>query len=75
MGASIMIYDYKCWYCETTTESIEKVDVTEIKCPRCGHFAVRQMSAPNFRVKGFNAHNGYNLPRYEDVVDEHGYAK
>lgn len=70
------IYDFKCWYCEATSESIEPTDTNYIDCPRCGHFAVRQMSPVNFRVKGFNAKNGYNVPSYSDVIDPaSGYAK
>jgi hypothetical protein len=33
------------------------------------------VSTPNFKVTGFNAKNGYNLPNYDDIIDADGHAK
>lgn len=49
--------------------------VHAILCNECGKVCRRIMSAPNFRVTGFNAKNGYNLPNYNDVIDADGHAK
>lgn len=47
-------YDYKCKYCNFTTEQIHGVNEKPIKrnCPQCGKKFIKQMSAPPFILKG-----------------------
>ena len=73
------IYEFECWNCDHIEEKIFTFREAEVRqtvlCSECGYECGRIMSAPNFKVVGFNAKNGYNLPNYDDVVDTHGYAK
>jgi hypothetical protein len=52
-----------------------KEKMTYCLCSQCKQVSVKIMSAPHFRVTGFNAKNGYNLPNYNDVIDADGHAK
>ena len=71
------IYEYECTVCKNIDEHIVLKPVTEsyCRCSKCKQISVKQMSAPKFRVTGFNAANGYNLPLYSDVIDKDGKAK
>ena len=74
------IYEYECASCDYTRDVLftsigEAERAINMPCEKCGAFIVRKMSAPNFRVTGFNAKNGYNLPNYNDVIDADGHAK
>jgi hypothetical protein len=60
-----MRWDFKCPKCgrvkELTFRSVEDADAAKYLCDKdfCKNVVVRQPSAPNFKVKGFNAANGY----------------
>lgn len=74
------IHEYECTSCDFKKDVLftsvsEAERALNIPCGRCGAFTKRNMSAPNFKVVGFNAKNGYNLPNYDDVVNADGYAK
>jgi len=69
------LYDFDCVICLHRFERIMPAKRTYRKCPKCGAFVERNFPAPNFRVTGFNSINGYNLPKYEDLLDENGYQK
>lgn len=57
------LYDYACFTCKrvfSETRSIAKRDEPG-KCPHCGSWHSRKMpSAPNFRITGYTAKNGYS---------------
>lgn len=60
-----MIYTYYCTQCGLEFSSERSVDnrmaPTFDPCPRCSIMAIRKMiDAPNFKVKGACAANGYS---------------
>jgi len=57
-----------------STAEAEKYENT-VLCPKCRDDCKRLMSAGHFRVTGFNAKNGYNLPKYSDLIHPDGRAK
>ena len=67
------IYEYECHECDNIEEFIAR-DLDQgnaigyLQCTKCGGVCGRVMSAPDFRVTGFSSKNGYNLPKYEDVI-------
>ncbi len=74
------IYEYACPYCGsvferlvTTTREIKNAE--QAICENCMRMVDKIMSPTKFRVTGFSAANGYNLPNYNDVIDADGYAK
>lgn len=74
------IHEYRCFRCgdeqEVIFTSIEQAEKSvNPPCEKCGAFTECMVSAANFKVAGFNAKNGYNLPNYSDVIDEDGHAK
>lgn len=69
------IYEFECWYCHAVTERIEPLNTTSIQCPKCGSYAHKQLSTVNFRITGFSARNGYNVPSQSDVLNPDGTAK
>lgn len=74
------IYEYECLRCGKVEDklytSVQKAENIAISlCSSCGGVTKKIISSPNFRVVGFNAKNGYNLPNYDDVVDADGYKK
>jgi putative FmdB family regulatory protein len=49
----VPLYEYRCPKCGKTFEKIQKFsDRPRAKCPECGVFAERQISAPAIRFKG-----------------------
>lgn len=54
------IYDYECGECKALTTSLQKADITMVKCEKCGKIAKRIIGAPHIQVFGFNAKNGYS---------------
>jgi putative FmdB family regulatory protein len=73
----VPIYEYKCTKCGNIEEHIVKeTDIMSyVLCFLCKQISIKIVSAPHFRVTGFNAQNGYNLPNYNDVIDADGHAK
>lgn len=70
------LYDFHCNTCGCDFEDFATPNTVASVCPFCQQgVAVKKFPAPNFRVKGFNAKNGYNLPNYDDLLDENGYSK
>lgn len=74
------IHEFECPICGTVQERLftsvsEAERAINIPCSWCGAFTKRNMSAANFKVAGYSAKNGYNLPDYDDVIDADGYAK
>ena len=72
------IYEYECNHCGHVQELITKSACNTrayMMCEECGGACSKVPSAANFRVTGFNAKNGYNLPNYDDVIDSYGKAK
>lgn len=59
-------YDFKCPKCGTIRADVTVSnwhsatgDEMPYDCPKCGKRMVKQPSAPNFKVTGFNAKNHY----------------
>lgn len=75
------IYEFECINCGNMEERLftsvaEGEELSpHIMCRECSSACKKVLSRTEFKVTGFNAKNGYNLPNYNDVVDEHGYAK
>lgn len=74
------IYEYECRNCGNTEEFLAKNydegrAVGYLQCTECAGVCSRVMTSANFRITGFNAKNGYNLPSYEDVMNPDGTAK
>lgn len=60
-----MIYDYVCPKCGATREhlfhTLQQRDHTAVCCRNCCVPMMRQTSSPAFKVKGYNAGNGYSV--------------
>lgn len=55
------LYSYACPSCGHTFDELRRLnDKTPVFCPKCGMAAEKQMSAANFRVRGFSSSNGYS---------------
>ena len=74
------IYEYECYKCDnrieifsTTIKSGQKIN--NLPCVKCDGVLRRIISLSKFRVTGFSAKNGYNLPNYDDVINADGHAK
>lgn len=66
------LFDYKCVGCEETFESLQPSDRDVIFCPKCKQIAaIRQLSAPSFRMTGSRAANGYGA-KFIDTPGRHG---
>ena len=61
------MYDYQC-PCGHKFEENKMIDRRDepVICHKCGGQAYRMPAAPAFKVKGFNAENGYSHP-YQDM--------
>ena len=58
------IYEYQCKKCGKRFEALEGVnDATLTTCLSCLSEAERVISAPNLKVNGYNAGNGYSVVR------------
>jgi len=66
------IREFECEDCGYITEYImfHKSKLTSIKCKKCGGKAKLVISAPNFKVKGFNAKNRYSHTKDEKKKDK-----
>lgn len=69
------IYDYECKDCGHKFEELARVEDTKLVCKKCLGTGYRLPSAPNFRITGFNAKNGYNLPKESDLLNPDGTNK
>ena len=75
------LYEFECVNCEHIEErlyiSINEAKKLEqyVECGKCGNSMYRILSASNFKVVGFSAKNGYNLPNYNDVINADGHNK
>lgn len=62
------LFDYRCERCGQTKEVLVKETTEPVYC--CGIWATRLPSTPGmFRVRGYNAGNGYSIPKLEDFDD------
>lgn len=52
-------FDFKCESCGHVFETMTESGRGYTNCHKCGLTAHKQPSAPSFRVKGYNAENGY----------------
>lgn len=53
------IYEYYCSHCKKQYERLVMND-EQIKCAVCGTVLKKLISAPNFKIAGFNESNGYS---------------
>jgi putative FmdB family regulatory protein len=61
-------WDYACKHCGYVDTNVTLSNWREatnhvIICPRCGDRMERVPCAPNFTVKGYNAHNSYGVKK------------
>ena len=58
------IYEFECEECKRTVEhfvtSTEAKTLTFLECGKCGGRMKKLISAPNFKVEGYNADNSYS---------------
>lgn len=60
------IYEYYCKKCSTTKEILTAISAeVDVKCDSCHKYMKRQMTAPNFVLKG----KGFYKPSKEDSSD------
>lgn len=57
----MILYDWKCVDCSHTFESLEKMDTREIKCPKCGEKAERQISPTKIWDQAPHARTGKRI--------------
>lgn len=69
------LYEFECDICLEVWEAIRTSKQSYMACPKCGARIKRNFPTPSFRVTGFNSINGYALPEWNDLLDEHGYQK
>lgn len=48
----MILSDFKCSECGTTTENLVEFTVTEVNCENCGGLATRVISTPKFKLDG-----------------------
>jgi putative FmdB family regulatory protein len=54
------IYEFKCDKCKSTFEQLTKENKNDSTCPVCGNQSQKIISISTFRIKGYNAKNGYS---------------
>lgn len=57
------IYEFKCPACGALKEQILPLGTNTLVCPSCGQAMDKLISAPAFKVMGFNAQTGYSGER------------